>query len=261
MTTLVETPNLKLLALSKNPAMQKILKDISLFEGCEIGPNILISGETGTGKDLLAQAIFEQKSQSQAGDTVPFQEVRCNEMGGISDLDKACFFGGLAGEFEGAATITGHLEMAKNGILYMPFLNYLPGYIQDGFKDVLTNRKFQRMGSKEEIEFNAQIVSATSKNLKELSFSPGLQILLSDREIFLPPLRERREDIVQLAEHFLTEVAAERSKDPKTLSSSAKDRLMEHSWPGNIRELRNVARATYYFTEGTVIEADDLDMR
>ncbi len=260
MTTTVETSNLALLAKSKCAKIQSILKEIEILEKQAAYPNILIVGETGTGKNLVAQAIHELRARHKTGGSVPFEVIGCNEIGETYfNAERARFFGNTKGAFTQATQAqTGGLEKARKGTLFLDFVQYLPRWLQYDLKRALDTEKFRKVGGKREQHLNTQIISATSKNLREPKFDYGLYLRLSMHKIALPPLRERQEDIIPLAEYFLIQAASETGGKPKTLSESAQSQLLEYKWPGNIREFRSVMRNMGFMLEHNVIEADDL---
>ena len=209
-------------------------------EVAESPVDVLIHGETGTGKELVAQALHEM-SNRKGGALVA---LNC---GGLPDnlLDSE-LFGHEAGAFTGAQKRRiGKIEYANGGTLFLDELESMPMAMQVKLLRVLQERRIERLGSNVSLPVDVRVVAATKDNLlqraQQNTFRADLYYRLNVVEIEVPPLRERREDIPLLMEHFML-LASSRYKRPNpTLSDEQMHRLMAHAWPGNVRELRNVA--------------------
>jgi DNA-binding NtrC family response regulator len=221
-----------------HPSMHEVRKlvDMVAQDGFT---NVLIRGETGTGKELLARAIHRRgRRKDQPFVTVPM-------INWPRDLVDAQLFGYKKGAFTGAGeNRTGYLEEAKGGVLFLDEIGELPSEIQPKLLRVLENRSFARLGSTEEIAIDVQVVCATHRNLEEQirkgNFREDLYYRLKTVEIVLPPLRERADDIPLLADHFLSEFRRQRGTKVIGITRPAIERLMGYSYPGNVRELRNI---------------------
>ncbi len=218
---------------------------------------VLISGETGTGKELIARAIHSQSSRKDK----PFVVVDC---GGLAEsLFESELFGYVKGSFTGATeTKYGRFEVANDGTVFLDEIGNISMNIQTKLLRVLQEREITRVGSSQVIKVDVRIIAATNKELlkcvKEQTFREDLFYRLSVVPIVLPPLRERREDIPLLANHFLRKHNEKREKSVTAVSERAMKVLTEYDWPGNVRELENVVERAVVLTRSGVIEPDDL---
>ncbi|MBA7685282.1 Regulatory protein AtoC [subsurface metagenome] len=218
---------------------------------------VLISGETGTGKELIARAIHSQSSRKDK----PFVVVDC---GGLAEsLFESELFGHVKGSFTGATeTKYGRFEVANEGTVFLDEIGNISMNIQTKLLRVLREREITRVGSSQVIKVDVRIIAATNKELlkcvKEQTFREDLFYRLSVVPIVLPPLRERREDIPLLANHFLRKHNEKREKSVTAVSERAMKVLTEYDWPGNVRELENVVERAVVLTRSGVIEPDDL---
>lgn len=218
---------------------------------------VLISGETGTGKELIARAIHSQSSRRDK----PFVVVDC---GGLAEsLFESELFGHVKGSFTGATeTKYGRFEVANNGTVFLDEIGNISMNIQTKLLRVLQEREITRVGSSQVIKVDVRIIAATNKELlkcvKEQTFREDLFYRLSVVPIVLPPLRERREDIALLANHFLRKHNVKKEKSVTAISERAMKVLTEYDWPGNVRELENVVERAVVLTKSGVIEPDDL---
>lgn len=230
-----------------HPSMHEVRKlvDIVAQDGFT---NVLISGETGTGKELVARAIHSRGRRKDK----PFISVPITNW--PRELVDAELFGHKKGAFTGAGeSRTGYLAEADGGVLFLDEIGELASEIQVKLLRFLENRRFTRLGSTEEIPIDVQVVCATHRNLEEQirkgTFREDLYYRLKTVEIALPALRERTEDIPLLADHFLSELRRQRGARVVGIARPAVDRLMTYSYPGNVRELKNlVDRATLLAT-------------
>lgn len=218
---------------------------------------VLVRGESGTGKELVARAIHYNSPRA----SKPFITVNCAAL--PMDLLESELFGHEKGAFTGAVRRKeGRFEWASGGTLFLDEIGDFALSTQVKLLRVLQTREFERLGATETIRANVRIIAATNKNLeKEVAagkFRDDLYYRINVFPIFLPPLRERKEDIILLADHFLRKYSAENLKEVKRISTPAIDMLMSYHWPGNVRELENcIERAVLVCDEG-VIRAQDL---
>src|SRR5215203_410397 len=203
------------------------------------GSTVLITGESGTGKELVARAIHARSSRSDR----PFVAVNC---GALPDtLLESELFGHMRGAFTGADTNKkGLLEVAEKGTIFLDEIGEMSPMTQVKLLRVLQERKFRRVGGLEELQADIRIITATNRDLSKMvaegRFREDLFYRINVIPIVLPPLRERREDIPLLAEHFLAKYAGQMGKPVNAISRPALELLGKHDWPGNIRELENV---------------------
>lgn len=216
--------------------------------------SILILGESGTGKDYLAEAIHACGSRR----TEPFLHIDCASI--PPELFESELFGYERGTFTDASTRkAGKLEMARGGTVYFDGIPALTPNLQAKLLRALEERRFTRLGGNETITLAARVISSSSAGLASLlaggAFRSDLLYRINIITLELPPLRERAEDIPALARRFLRLAASGRSRD---FTSEAMDLLRHYSWPGNIRELRNVVERAALLDEGDRISADTL---
>ncbi len=215
---------------------------------------VLIEGETGTGKELVAQTIHYQSSPNE-----PFMALNCASI--LANLLESELFGYEKGAFTGATRRRiGKLEYAGHGTLFLDEISELPLELQAKFLRVLQEREFQRVGGVKSIPFRARVIAATNRDLeslvKEGNFREDLFFRLKVFVIRIPPLRERREDIVPLVEYFINQLNLELHKKVKRIPKTYLDALVEYDWPGNVRELQNILRRAMILTDGEVLEFD-----
>ena len=215
---------------------------------------VLIEGKTGTGKELVAQTIHYQATPNE-----PFMGINCASI--LANLLESELFGYEKGAFTGATQRRiGKLEYAGHGTLFLDEISELPLELQAKFLRVLQEREFQRVGGVKNIPFRARVIAATNKNLEKLvetgEFREDLYFRLKVFVIKIPPLRERREDIVPLVEYFINQLNLELHKKVKRIPRTYLDALVEYDWPGNVRELQNVLRRAMILTESEVLDFD-----
>jgi len=219
--------------------------------------NVLITGETGTGKELMARAIHQMGSRS-SGPLVAFS---CANLPDTLVEDE--LFGHEKGAFTGAFLgRQGKIEAANHGSLFLDEVGDLPIGLQPKLLRVLQERSFERLGSNRNIEVDVRLISATNQKLSELvkqgKFREDLYYRLNVVEIHLPPLRDRRDDISLLAHHFLQKYAQVFKKNVKRFSASALAAFDHYDWPGNVRELENVIQRAVVLSEGQTLELSSL---
>ncbi len=220
-------------------------------------PTVLLLGESGTGKNLVARAIH-YSSPHTAG---RFVEINCSAL--PAQLLEAELFGYQKGAFTDAReSKRGLIEVAEGGTLFLDEIGDLPAETQAKLLNFLESRRFRRLGGTEEIEVSLRIITATNRNLEEAvnrgRFRSDLYYRISVATHALPPLREIKEDLPLLAEHFRELFALEFRKDVQRISDDALAALQAWDWPGNVRELRNVIERAMIFADGTELEAADL---
>jgi len=218
---------------------------------------VLISGETGTGKELVARAIHSQSSRNDK----PFIVVDCGGL--VESLFESELFGHVKGSFTGATeTKYGRFEVANGGTVFLDEIGNISMNIQTKLLRVLQEKEITRVGSSQVIKVDVRIIAATNKDLlkcvEEQTFREDMFYRLSVVPIVLPPLRERGEDIPLLANHFLKKYNEKREKSVTAISAEAMKVLTEYDWPGNVRELENVIERAVVLTKSRVIEPTDL---
>lgn len=218
---------------------------------------VLIGGESGVGKDLVARAIHEH-SQRAAG---PF--VKINSTAIPETLLESELFGYEKGAFSGAmATKPGKFELADKGTLFLDEIGDVPGAIQVKLLRVLQDREFERLGSTKTLKVDVRLVAATNRDLRaaleEGTFREDLYYRLNVVAIDIPPLREHKEDIPALADFFLDKSARESGKAVQGITPQAMKLLMDFHWPGNVRELQNVLERAVTLSSGAMLDVRDI---
>ncbi len=240
--------------VSKNPRMLEIFDLIKHV--AETTTTVLIEGETGTGKELIARAIHEASSATRKG---PIVVVNCAAL--PENLLESELFGHEKGSFTGAAVQRkGRFELANGGTLFLDEVGDIPASMQVKLLRVLQERQFERVGANETIQVDVRVIAATNRNLetmvKEGKFREDLFYRLNVFKIDLPPLRDRTEDIPLLAAHF-AEKYARPLKAPCQFSPEAMELILTYSWPGNIRQLENaIERAVITARDGMILPAN-----
>jgi DNA-binding NtrC family response regulator len=237
--------------LGTSPPMQELFALAQKIALCDV--NVLIMGETGTGKELLASAIHQMSARK----SQPMVVFSCTNMPETLIEDE--LFGHEKGAFTGALmSRRGRLEMADQGTLFLDEIGDLGLGLQPKLLRVLQERNFERLGGNTTVNVNVRLIAATNRNLAEMvqrrEFREDLYYRLNVVQLHLAPLRERQADIALLAQHFL-QVAAQRfDKKVKKFSSSSLQALEEYSWPGNVRELENTVQRAAILCDGLAIE-------
>jgi transcriptional regulator with GAF, ATPase, and Fis domain len=220
---------------------------------------VLIQGETGTGKEVIAQAIHQASPRRQRR----FVAVNCAAIPGA--LLESELFGHERGAFTGAVAQTvGRFQSADGGTLFLDEIGDLPLELQPKLLRALQEKQCERLGSGRTIQVDARVVAATNQDLwrmvQERKFRADLYFRLNVFPITLPPLRERRDDIGPLVEHFVEKFASEQRKPIDRIPDEVIELLACHSWPGNIRELQNVIERAVILTRGTVLELQTTEL-
>ncbi len=241
--------------VGKSPQMLKIYELIETV--AQTDTTVMISGESGTGKELAANAIHFQSSRKKA----PFVKVNCAAL--PETLLESELFGHEKGAFTGALRQRkGRFEMADGGTLFLDEIGDISPGIQVKLLRVLQERQFERVGGNETLSVDVRLICATQKDLKEEirkgTFREDFYYRLNVVPIDLPPLRERREDILLLADHFIDKFSKKMGKEISGLSEDAKTLLLKYPFPGNIRELENMLERAIALIKGKVIQAEDL---
>jgi Nif-specific regulatory protein len=218
---------------------------------------VLILGESGTGKEVVARALHYTSPRHQQ----PFIPVNCAAI--AETLLESELFGHEKGAFTGAdATRAGKFEAASGGTLFLDEVGDMSAGGQAKLLRVLEEKAVYRVGSSQPIPVDTRIVAATNRNLADAvsagKFREDLFYRLSVVTLDLPPLRERREDVLLLVEHFLQQFCRDAGRKTVKLSAEARKRLEQHDWPGNVRELRNLLERVAYLCAGDKVEVDDL---
>jgi two-component system response regulator AtoC len=220
---------------------------------------ILIYGESGTGKELFARLIHNLSNRREK----PYIPVNCGVLKGELFADK--FFGHEAGAFTGANRLQkGSFELAADGTLFLDEVGEIPQTNQVDFLRVLEERRFKRLGGEKDQPFQARIVAATNRQLDDMvregGFRADLYYRLNVIPVSLPPLRERREEVPGLVEHFLAHFSHRYHKPDLGLDRDVLKALVNYSWPGNIRELKNLMERLVLLNPGPTISTDDLPL-
>ncbi|CAH0176511.1 sigma 54-interacting transcriptional regulator [Peribacillus sp. Bi134] len=224
----------------------------------DIDATVLILGETGVGKDVLARNIYNRSIRSKKGD---FIKINCGAI--PADLLESELFGYEGGAFTGANQKgkPGMFELAESGILFLDEVGELPLQLQVKLLRALQEREIQRIGGTKPKKIDVRIIAATNRNLSEMvkagEFREDLFYRLNVIPITIPPLRERREDILALTDLFLTK-ANEQYKFSKEIDSRLKEYFYQHDWPGNVRELINIVERLVVLTDNQIVSINDL---
>jgi Nif-specific regulatory protein len=218
---------------------------------------VLIRGESGTGKELIAHAIHYSSTRAKK----PFIKVSCAAL--PDSLIESELFGYEKGAFTGAtARKKGRFELADGGTVFLDEIGDINLSTQVKLLRVLQDREFERLGGTESVKANVRLVAATNSDLETAiaagTFREDLHYRLNVFTIFVPPLRERKTDILLLADHFLEKYAIEHGKSIKRISTPAIDMLMAYHWPGNVRELQNILERAVLVCDTNVVHGHHL---
>jgi DNA-binding NtrC family response regulator len=218
---------------------------------------ILVTGRSGTGKELVAEAVHDHSPRRKG----PFMVVDCSAV--PRDLIESELFGHAKGSFTGAiANRKGAFEQASGGTLFLDELGELPSDLQPKLLRALERREVRRVGTNEPVPIDVRVVAATNRNLREEvargSFREDLYYRLAVVQVHLPSLRDRPDDIPLLADHFLRESC--KGREPMNISYQTMERLRRHEWPGNVRELRNFIERAVLLSSGGEVDGSFLDI-
>jgi two-component system response regulator AtoC len=241
--------------IAKSPKMQRVIEVIKVI--AKSNATILITGDSGTGKELVARAIHSQSHRR----SKPFVAVSCAAL--PESLLESELFGHEKGAFTGAySQKKGKFEVANRGTLFLDEIGEMSANIQVHLLRVLEEKEFTRVGGNELIKVDVRVISATNKDIKKAlangEFREDLYYRLNVVSVELPLLREREEDIPLLAQHFLRKFAAENQKEIAGFSPEATDFLLKYEWPGNVRELENAIERAVILAKSSAIEVADL---
>jgi len=241
--------------VGESPAMRHLRDQVAM--AAPTNGRVLILGENGTGKELVARTVH-QLSRRRGG---PFVEVNCAAI--PEELIESELFGHARGAFTGAvADKPGRFEQADGGTIFLDEIGDMSLKTQAKVLRVLQEQVMERVGGTQRIKVDVRVLAATNKELpaeiRDGRFREDLYFRLNVIPIFVPPLRDRPEDIPLLAEHFMALMAAEYGKRPKRFASEAMARLQQYQWPGNVRELRNIVERLIIMVTGDAITAQDL---
>lgn len=241
--------------IGTSKAMKDIFRFIQRVAASDI--SVLICGESGTGKEVAAKSIHQQSQRKNN----PFVVVNCGAI--PENLLESELFGHERGAFTGAhAQKRGKFELAHTGTLFLDEIGEMAPPLQVKLLRFLQDRKIERVGGTQPIEVDVRIIAATNRNLKRDMenhvFREDLYYRLKVVPLDMPPLRERKEDIIPLAQYFLKKYSHEHRKPPMTLSPEAEGALLMHPWPGNVRELENLISRSVVLSARTILKPSDL---
>jgi two-component system, NtrC family, response regulator AtoC len=250
-SSLVQTERI----VGNSPAMQEVYKTVGKVAKADA--TVLITGESGTGKELVAEALHFNSNRRSG----PLVKVSCAAL--PESLLEAELFGHEKGSFTGAMTQRrGRFEMADKGTIFLDEIGEMTMPTQTKLLRVLQERKIERIGSNLPIKVDIRIIVATNKDLQKQveqgKFRDDLYYRLNVINIHMPPLRDRKEDIPSLVEHFLAKHRYSATAQPAAISEEAIRRLMEYNWPGNVRELENVIERAVVLSRGQIITSREL---
>jgi DNA-binding NtrC family response regulator len=242
--------------VGESPALRDVLARVE--QVAQTASTVLLRGETGTGKEMVARAIHINSAR----ETKPFVRVNCAALApGVLESE---LFGHEKGSFTGAvARRLGRFELADGGTLFLDEVGDLPQDVQVKLLRVLQEREFERVGGAETIKVDVRVISATHRDLEKQiaagEFREDLYYRLNVFPIVLPPLRQRPTDIALLAEHFVQKYARAAGKNVRGLDAGAATALAGYAWPGNVRELENVIERALILARGDVLTSADLE--
>jgi transcriptional regulator with GAF, ATPase, and Fis domain len=239
--------------VGESPALRKVLQQIEIVAPTEA--SVLILGETGTGKELLARAIHERSMRRER----PLVKVNCSAI--PRELFESEFFGHVKGAFTGALRDRlGRFQMADGGTLFLDEIGEIPLELQSKLLRVLQEGQFERIGEDRTRQVDVRIIAATNRNLQQEieagRFRQDLYFRLSVFPITVPPLRERNEDIPMLAHHFIERACARLNCPPARITPEQMEQLQSYHWPGNVRELQNVIERAAILAQGGLLQFD-----
>jgi formate hydrogenlyase transcriptional activator len=240
-----------------SPVLKRTLEQVGRVASTD--STVLIQGETGTGKELIARAIHDRSTRRNG----PFVKVNCAAL--PAGLVESEFFGHEKGAFTGAVNARrGRFELADGGTIFLDEVGEVAPDVQVKLLRVLQESEFERVGGSETIKVNVRVIAATNRDLsaevQSRQFRADLFYRLSVFPISVPPLRERASDVPILASYFLTRLGPAVGKRVEAIEPASMDRLIRYAWPGNIRELRNVLERALILCEGRTLRIGDTDL-
>jgi len=243
--------------LGESPAIQEVIRLARIYAQTD-DTTVLITGETGTGKELVARFIHKHSRRASG----PFIAVNCGAI--PRDLAESELFGYERGAFTGAVEKLkkGKFELAHRGTIFLDEIGELPLDLQVKLLRILQEKRFYRLGGEKEVSTDVRVIAATNQNLEELvaagKFREDLYYRINVARIEIPPLRERKEDILLLASAFVQEFNKKMGKKIKGFTPEAAQILRQYEWKGNVRELRNVIERVMLLSTSTVIDQEAL---
>jgi two-component system nitrogen regulation response regulator GlnG len=252
---LLESEDYELGIVGRSQAMQQVFKLIGQVAGTDA--TALITGESGTGKELVARAIYHHSNRA----TQPFLAVNCAAI--PEQLLESELFGHERGAFTGAVNQRiGKFEQCNAGTIFLDEIGDMTPPTQTKILRVLQSGTFERVGGNQPIKVDVRVIAATNKPLEQAvaarQFREDLFYRLNVVRIHIPPLRDRREDIPLLVNYFLSKLAKDQGREPKSIASAAVKALEKYHWPGNVRELENVIRRAHVIAKSEAILVGDL---
>lgn len=256
-TESVEGSGVTCAIVGNSPMLQEVCKLIGQMGRVDVP--VLITGESGTGKDLVAESIWKVSTRWEK----PFITINCAAI--PEHLLEAELFGYAKGAFTGASSDrVGKFEEADGGVIFMDEIGDMSLALQAKVLRVLQNGSFQRLGDNRDIKVNVRIIAATNKDMRYLvntgRFREDLYFRINVVNMKLPPLRERKEDVPMLTECFIRRYSSQMNKEIKGVTSRFVDKLLSHEWPGNVRELENTIRKAIAFTKTDYLTSYDIDI-
>jgi transcriptional regulator with GAF, ATPase, and Fis domain len=239
--------------IGRSPALKHTLSQVEAV--AQTPANVLVLGESGVGKELVARAIHARSP----GSSAPLVKVNCASI--PKELFESEFFGHVKGAFTGAhRDRVGRFQLADGGTIFLDEVGEIPIELQGKLLRVLQEREFERVGDDITRSVDVRVIAATNRNLEELivagKFREDLFYRLSVFPIEVPPLRKRPEDVMQLAQHFLESICHDFGKAPLKLTRSQAAAISEYDWPGNVRELKNVIERAVILSTGRTLRLD-----
>lgn len=241
--------------IAESPAMKQILNDV--LNIANSNTSVFIHGESGTGKEVIAHAIHHHSQRAHR----PFIKVNCAAV--PESLIESEFFGHEKGAFTGAnARRLGRFELAHHGTLLLDEITETPQSLQAKLLRVTQEQEFERVGGSKPVTVDVRLISTSNRDMKEAiaekKLREDLYYRLNVIPIHLPPLRDRKEDIIPLANHFLEKIAKENHREVKVLTAAAEKKLLAYRWPGNIRELANVIERAVVMDKNREVKPEHL---
>lgn len=241
--------------IANSPQMQEILAQV--LQVAKTNASVFVSGESGTGKEVIAQAIHDNSQRSKC----PYIKVNCAAV--PETLLESEFFGHEKGAFTGALNKRlGRFELGNTGTLFLDEVTEIPLHVQAKLLRAIQEQEFERVGGSKSVKVDVRLISTTNRNIQEAIqnkiIREDLYYRLNVVPIHIPPLRERLEDIIPLANYFLERTSLENKLKKKTLSEAAKKKLLAYAFPGNVRELGNIIERASVMSKGEEIADTDL---
>ena len=243
--------------IGNSDAIQAVMRKAEKIAGTDI--STLLQGESGTGKEVFARSIHEHSPRKDK----PFVAINCASI--PENLLESELFGYEKGAFTGAnKTTLGKIETAQGGTLFLDEIGDMPIGLQAKMLRFLQERVIERVGGRAEIPVDIRVICATHRDLQQMvadeTFREDLYYRVGEIPIFIPPLREREQDIILLARTFLNTYREEFNAKAKSFSDNAIQAMLAHKWPGNIREMQNKLKSAVIMAEGSVVQAEDLGL-